>query len=347
MTFRISSIVGADISKYQDDPKTPEVVDFQQMKDYGFSFVVMRVGQGNFIDREWHKHRLNSRGILPRAAYWFFDPYYPPELQADLCLIALGNERLEGRLWLDLEFWWGGSYTAPRHWKHFLDIIKSAGIRTGIYTSKSWWDAHAAGADMSYFGKEESWIAQYYTALTRVPAGFREPMLWQSGTPAIGLAAGVESLEIDFNHWNGNYSFEDEWGTSSTGGEVILPQEGNAIMDKWKVTWLQGCNTRPEPNVNNTYIATLPTGYEFDSSTYFVPTGKTPEQERWAQLESGYWVALVYSSAPRCALVTPAPTPEPASEIVADITAEVVVTVDGIQYQATAAFTGLRMGRVG
>ena len=194
-------------------------------------------------------------------------------------------------------------------------------------------------AQASVIREYPSWIAgypsnpDYYSTFPAFyqPNGNWGPVwLWQY--TASGIVGGIPG-ETDCNWMHPDL-------VEQLGATTLPPEEGNAIMDKWKVTWLQGCNTRPEPNVNNTYIATLPTGYEFDSSIYFVPAGKTPEQERWAQLESGHWVALVYSSQPRCALVTPAPTPEPTEdEITVDV--EVTATINGKVYTGTMA--GLKL----
>jgi GH25 family lysozyme M1 (1,4-beta-N-acetylmuramidase) len=252
MNFNNQGILGFDLSKYQDSPATPAVIDFQKMRDFGASFVIIRVGQGNFIDRVWKTNATNAKGILPRGAYWFFDPYYSPIIQADMCLEAVLSERIEGRLWLDLEFWWQGDYTAPRHWRTFLDRCKAAGLRTGIYSRASWWREYARDADMTYFMREPSWVAQYPTLLEGLP-GFAEPMIHQDGTPSVGLEAGVESVEIDRNWWNGNYEFFNEWRTQPPAEQ---PEE--VTMSTWyRVNATAGLNIRNGAGAGNLDIGDL------------------------------------------------------------------------------------------
>lgn len=201
---------GFDISKYQDNPETPAIVDFQKMKSYGASFVILRAGHAVNIDREWVKHVNNSAGILPRASYWYYDPYFPPLAQANKYLEALDGIALEGRCWLDLEFTWQGAYSSPQHWGVFRDAIAKY-YRVGWYTRKSWWDSRV-GAYASIFSRDPLWVAQYSSQLTMIPKGWTRWMLWQNGTPAIGIEAGTESKEIDYNIWNDLFLFEEEWG---------------------------------------------------------------------------------------------------------------------------------------
>jgi len=46
-----SRVLLIDISKWQDDPNTPSGVDFAKMKSRNVSGVIMKVGQGLYVDR--------------------------------------------------------------------------------------------------------------------------------------------------------------------------------------------------------------------------------------------------------------------------------------------------------
>lgn len=240
MPFLDNRVFGFDISYYQDNPSTSQVVDFQKMKAYGASFVIIRAGQGNFIDPDWNTHKNNSRGVLPRAVYWFYDPIREPIAQASLLLSALDGEVFEGRIWLDLEFYWAGNYSAPRYWKAFRDRIKSTGLQFGIYTSKTWWDGKVTAAEAADFAQDPFWVAQYNTVLTRIPEGVVNAMMWQDGTPSIGIAAGVESQEIDHNKWNSLFDFNAEWGVQlpppppSPGGTMDYYEVRSTISTEYR-----------------------------------------------------------------------------------------------------------------
>jgi hypothetical protein len=332
MAFNYRNVFGFDISKYQDDPNTPVVVDFQEMKDYGAAFVIIRVGQGNFIDREWYRHELNSRGILPRAAYWYYDPYYDPQLQVDMCLIALGNKRLEGRVWLDLEFTWSGRFASPSCWKTFLDAIEAAGFRTGIYTRKSWWVEHAGFADMAYFKAKPLWQAQY-PALTDLMSGW-EPMIHQEGTPSIGPVTGVESIEIDRNRWNSNFDFSQEWS------EASVPQEGNTMALYEGTAKL---TATPNVRVRRSYpdgmtIGAIQPGQGFKGDGL---------ENGWMHVTEVGGVALVgWSSAQYLnywEVAPPPPPPAPADEITVSIEADIVATFNGKPYHGVVMFDSIQL----
>ena len=353
MIFDNRGVIGPDVSFYQDSSSTQQQIDFHKMRAAGARFVIIRAGQNLWADPDFaYNWREAKAAGLPRGSYWFFDSRADPKEQARLWWNLIRDDIGELPHFLDLEESYKGTWSGWRFWYDFLyrfqELSNLPLERQGIYTGYFYWIANAPVNDfnLNWFRRYHLWLASYGTQeAARVPAPWSECMFWQFTDHEDGLRFGVESRELDMNYYNEDYNkfcsyFSLTPQNDNTGGEVIPPQEGNAIMDKWKVTWLQGCNTRPEPNVNNTYIATLPTGYEFDSSIYFVPAGKTPEQERWAQLASGHWVALVYSSQPRCALVTPAPTPEPAEdEITVDV--EVTATINGKVYTGTMA--GLKL----
>ena len=235
MTFLNSGIFGFDISTYQDASTTSKVVDFNKMKAYGASFVIIKVGQGNWLDQDWVTHKSNSLGILPRSGYWYYDPRYDPVVQAQTCLSGINGSGIK-RLWIDLEFTWDGSYKLPQHWKQFRDIISAAGYKTGVYTRKTWWDTRV-GSYAAYFAQDPCWVAQYNTSLTLIPLGWSDAMIWQSGTPSIGIEAGVESVEIDYNVWNSNFNFEAEWGT------ITPPVGGNMYKLEVLASALNGRGT--------------------------------------------------------------------------------------------------------
>jgi len=209
-----SNTQGADISYYQG------AVNFIKMRDYGFKFVILRLGYAVYQDKRFTEYMINSAGVLPRTVYHYYDPIHPPLEQANKVLSILAPYKAQiKRVWLDFEFTWGGDYTAPQHWLTYRNAIRAAGYRTGIYTRASWWDSRV-GSYANEFATDPAWVAQYNTSLTLIPLGWKskpEPrvMIWQKGTPAIGIAAGVSSQEIDLDVWNDDFSFADEWGTVS------------------------------------------------------------------------------------------------------------------------------------
>jgi hypothetical protein len=357
VTFDNRGIFGYDISKWQDAPDTAAIVDFNKMKSTGAAFVILRVGQGNFIDREWRKHLTNSRGILPRAAYWFYDPRYDPQLQAAMCTAAIGSERLEGRVWLDLEFDWPGTFHASNHWRTFQDLLKRAGFRTGVYTRQTWWEGR--GADMGYWGGEPFWLAQYNNVLDLIPSGLRiPPMLWQDRILTTGREAGVESEEIDRDIWNSQYSFATEWGAQppETGEPMALPLYGKVSA---VVTGTLQIRTGPGANYQDIgdlkagdhVIASISQNGWWRLSNAFrgswtgenirLVDGRTVVER--AVASNDVWCSGAYLVTIPGPVVEPDPPAEPADTIIVNVEATITATINGRTYSGVANIEGLEL----
>jgi hypothetical protein len=350
VNFDFHNITGFDISKWQG------AVSFQKMKAGGASFVIVKAGQGNWADPMFETNWRNAKGVLPRSSYWYYDNRYPPDAQARKYFDILRGD-LEGMCWLDLEDRSTGVYKGWQGWYDFLEEFKAVypGAKIGIYSNFYYiieMLSFATKAQRDYFGQYPLWLANYgldafhpaYSSIM-VPLPWLECLILQSGTPAIGLDAGVESLEIDYNQFSGDANkFASYFKLTETpGGEVMPPQEGNdmAIASKWRATWGAGCNKRIAPNVSNTPIGMIPTGAEFEALDYFIPPGIPETQERWGKLVDGSWVALIYSSQPRAELV--APPPEPADEITVSVEADITATVNGKAYHGVVMFDNVQL----
>ena len=208
MPFSDRGIFGVDLSKWQDRNDTPQGINFAQMKAYGTDFVIIKTSQNVWADEDfivnWREAKLAG---LPRASYHFYDPRAEPKAQAEKWHSLIADDPPEGRLWLDLEFPpdWGGAYTHWTHWRTCLEEVKRlSGLRVGIYTANWWWAQQTIG-DYAYFGQYPLWVAQYTSnpAYVTLPKGWSSALIWQDGTPSIGLEIGVESLDIDHNKLNG------------------------------------------------------------------------------------------------------------------------------------------------
>jgi hypothetical protein len=259
MIFTYHGIFGFDISTYQDSPAISGNVDFRKMADYGASFVIVKAGQGNWIDPDFLTSWHNSKGILPRASYWYYDNHYDPKAQARKYWDIIKIDP-EGMCWLDLEDRSGGAYWDWRCWYDFIEEFKRvSGLpyeRIGIYTGHYYWTdstPSASTAQLSYFAKFPLWLAGYGVkgsdplhpnyGLLMCPAPWLSPLILQTGTPAIGQAAGVESLDIDYDQLNGGAAeFERIFGAMPQ-----PPQEETNMSQWYRVTAPDGLNVRTGP----------------------------------------------------------------------------------------------------
>ena len=283
MNFTDTGIDGFDVSFYQDDNNTPQGINFATMKSHGADFVIIRAGQGNWIDQDFATNWAGAKEAhIPRAAYWFYDPRVAPLTQAKTFCDLASNP--EGRLWIDLEYsgLWGGNFRGASNWRVMCEEVKRRGYRVGIYTGFYWWRENTLPLEREYFGQYPLWLAWYTSTISivTIPAPWSECLIWQDGTPPIGKLVGVESIEIDHDRFNGGQiEFMKEFGAQV----VTPPPPTPPIGAKMNLA---------RTNASNVAICTAPdnntkTGRVFPANTQFVFNIK---QGTWYQLMDMTWL---------------------------------------------------------
>lgn len=221
-----------DTSKWQNDPTTPKGIDFEIMKASGCQGVIMKVGQGGFIDRDWKANLENAKKAgLPVGGYWYYDNKFTPKSQAKKFLEET-QETLELGLWLDLEDRSQGQYRGWKRWYDFLEEVKSArpNAKIGIYTGYYYWTEYTQGsgippASLKYFEQYPLWIASYNPA-PKIPKPWENHTIWQFTDLLDGKFYGVESKELDGNYFNGTKEdYEKLFGISSAPVENPQPSQ--------------------------------------------------------------------------------------------------------------------------
>jgi lysozyme len=318
-------VYGFDVSYYNDANATPQQIDFHKMKSAGATFVIIRAGQNTWVDPDFSWNYINAKlAGLPRGVYWFYDDRVPPSTQSSMCLSLLGNDRPEMGVWLDLERDYGGNYKGWQNWKKFIETIKGRVPSVGIYTGPSYWMTHrpTGAADLAYFKALPLWIAHYGVTEPLVPNPWDFAILWQSGTPAIGLDYGVESLEIDFDKWNGSpESFCAYFGLKPTEGEPMYQGKTSMIAKVWDT-------------VGGQQIKELPAGT--------VVKGDAPAVG-YAHITSpvnGYTKTIwLINYAPIVVAPPPPPPPTPTDGFVASFDGTITITdAAGVKHSAHIAF---------
>lgn len=265
---------GFDISTYQDSPLIAGNVDFQKMRSYGASFVVIRAGQGNWKDEDFDRSWDNAKGILPRASYFFFDNRYKPQEQARKYVEIISRDP-EGFCWLDLEHTVQGQYGRWQDWYDFLaEFHRLCKYPVGIYTGYWYFTDRikfATSYQKQFFAKYPLWLASYPTdpfnvdhSQIRIPYPWTRYVMLQSGTPAIGHAAGVESEDIDYDIWMKDTEFATFWGATQPPAEPE-PEEG-AIMYKGTVITTVTLQIRNGPGTSYADVGDLKYGDKVEAS---------------------------------------------------------------------------------
>jgi GH25 family lysozyme M1 (1,4-beta-N-acetylmuramidase)/SH3-like domain-containing protein len=222
----MANLIGPDVSFYQDDPGTAQGIDFGKMKQSA-GYVIIRAGQNVWIDSDFKTNWRDSKNAgLPRGSYWFYDSRADPREQADLWFSAFEGDLGELPLFADFEESYGGLYTGWRHWKTFLDRLRTlVGTREiGIYTAYYYWirnapSATSDAANLEYFHRYPLWVANYGVTSPSVPKPWtvNEWLFWQYTDRGDGKLYGVESSRIDLNYFNGALTaFQQRFKLSTT-----------------------------------------------------------------------------------------------------------------------------------
>ena len=207
------NIIGPDISFYQDDPSTPQQIDFVRMRQSA-EFVIIRAGQNLWPDPDFRYNWSEAKKVgLPRGSYWFYDSRANPKRQAELWVEGMGSDFGELPLFADFEEKYRGKYTGWQNWYDFLERLKTlvGDKEIGVYTAYYYWRDNAPSSmfqnsSLEYFHQYPLWIANYDIAEPYVPKpwGKNEWMFWQFSEIGDGKPYGVESNAIDLNYFNGD-----------------------------------------------------------------------------------------------------------------------------------------------
>ena len=245
--FKTFKIIGIDLSKYNDNPDTPRVVDPQKVVDTGIDFTAMRSTVGKWLDPKFKQFWAALRGFVLRIQYHYMDYYSHGglgltaeqwgEVQAQAVYDSTKDDNDGCPAFLDIE---KASFAAKI--EDVLPLVQSIakaflvkldalnGKKNGLYLSLSY-------IKYFLFAKDRPlWLAlynEYYTpaqaiALAR-SRGWTGPIyMWQYASDgdidddgvADGLKIGVESRTVDLNIWVESQDAFDNFGKKADIGQV-------------------------------------------------------------------------------------------------------------------------------
>src|SRR5690606_12372604 len=246
-------VIGTDVSFYQDDPQTPQGIDFRKMRQHGAAFAIIRAGQNLWTDRDFKVNWREARAAgIPRGSYWFYDSRADPKKQAELWVSLFNGDTGELPLWADFEDNYNGSFKGWRHWYNFIERLKELlpGKEIGIYTAYYYWLENTVSvgiptASLNYFNQYPLWIANYGVATPLIPKPWTAWTLWQFTDNGDGIPYGVESKNIDLNYFNGDLNdFYQRFGLSNT--PIPIPTPSN----DYRVTASPTLRVREAPNTS-------------------------------------------------------------------------------------------------
>jgi len=209
----MANVIGPDISFYEDDPETPQGIDFVKMRTTA-GYVIIRAGQNLWPDPIFkYNWQQAKKAGTPRGAYWFYDSRVDPKRQAELYASLFEGDFGELPVFVDIEDTYKGQYAGWRKWYDFLERLKQLvnGKEIAIYTAFYYWRDNAPNAtlqatSLEYFHQYPLWIASYGTQPPAIPKPWTstEWLFWQYSESGDGKQYGVESNSIDLNYFNGD-----------------------------------------------------------------------------------------------------------------------------------------------
>jgi hypothetical protein len=195
----------------------------------------MKAGQLNFQDEDFADYWRDCKAAgIPRSSYWFCDAGMDGVSQARKYWSVVGSDPGEGMLFADYEF---RSWT---DWHKLYDFImelkRLSGFpseRIGIYTGYYYFTDHSPKDPIArqWFKQFPLWLASYSLKpdYVKVPAPWDTALIWQDGTPVIGIEVGAESKEIDHNKFNGDETRCMHY-MGRVGDTVQPPPEGDKVI---------------------------------------------------------------------------------------------------------------------
>lgn len=199
------SVIGCDVSVWQDNNSTPQQVDFNKMRSAGASFVFIKASQANWLDQDlvYNWNNAAKAGLL-RGAYHFLTFDVSPIVQADYFFSLMRGDTGELPLVVDFENRVTGltRATASNALKLFVERLQViSGRLPMIYTSPGYWNEF--GTTDTLWAKYPLWLAHYTTASPLIPSPWSSWLFWQYTSHGDGLKFGAESLNIDMDYFVG------------------------------------------------------------------------------------------------------------------------------------------------
>lgn len=239
--FPIKEVLGADISKWQDNNATPEKMNMQQARDNGIKFIFIKATQGLAKDPDFYDNWSNAKkaGIL-RGAYHFADKNYgTAKQQAENFWNTISFDEGELPPVLDFE---ARDNIGLSFIKYFLEYIDERSKQTPIlYTGEDFWNRLAGSANADWVLKYPLWMAypdlKLQSPVRGIPASLMDepllpnvwksnnvpPLFWQFTWVGDGMFYGAESKGFDLNVFNGTQTdFNVMFPSGGAGGDEYV-----------------------------------------------------------------------------------------------------------------------------
>lgn len=228
-------LLGIDTSRWEDNPATPQTINWQAAKDNGVAYVILKATEGtSYVDPVFALHKANSAGILPRGSYHFWRYGMDWKMQVEnYAKVAKG---LELPPCLDVEDWYGelpkGNALAIALEVMLRGIDAAFGRECMIYTSPNILRYYLPPILSNEIMKRKLWIANYGVSQPNI-SPFSRYTFWQFSDKGDAARYGIsEASGVDLNWYPGTQAdFDKEFGLS-----IITPPEAGPVVTLERIT---------------------------------------------------------------------------------------------------------------
>ena len=226
---------GIDVSSYQGD------IDFEQVKNAGIEFVIIKAGEWNKTNSKFDDNYEGAKAAgLHIGFYWFCDgeTIEQIEMEADACIEALADKQFDFPIYMDLEN--QSQYDLGKDFcsnavRKFCEKLKTAGYYPGLYVSASWLNSVI---DDDIKQKYTLWVADW-----RGYCGYNGDYgMWQYGA---GYVPGING-KTDLNIFDIGYDTDYPGSVIEDGVDLDY-----AYRDFPLEIVFQGLNNYPELEIEN------------------------------------------------------------------------------------------------
>jgi lysozyme len=229
----MTRLLGIDVSVWQDDNSTAQMMNFAKAKQAGANFVFIKASERGGVDPDFINNWKNAKAAgLPRGAYHFLRWDLSGLMQARIFCSILDKDIGELPPVADFEAPIKNNiYPSNAILAEFLETVEDiTGKVPMIYTSPGFWNSYGKDKNTGKFDAKWTyyplWIAHYTSAQNPIlpepwKSAGKDWLFWQYGVKDTGYQFGAESKQLDMDWFNG-----DEFDLLRlTGAGTVDPEE--------------------------------------------------------------------------------------------------------------------------
>jgi len=265
------TVLGCDVSLWQDEDSTPIMMDFNKSRHNGIGFVFIKTSQSTWCDPDYTMNWYNAKTAgLPRGGYHYMSWDTSAADQARFFWGMLKADHGELSPVLDYECRKNvpTRATALKAFHEFINTFEALSPhKLMIYTSPGFWNEYGSATDI--FAKDRLlWEANYYVgAPAPIPPWTNGCIVWQKTDKGDGIKYGAESKTLDLNDFMGDaVRFKATFGVDPATPTAPVPQPPPVLPQRVKMLTNVRVRSTPEEQANLANVL----GQAYTNSVWYV-----------------------------------------------------------------------------